>query len=355
MKIFDCCMLFNEIDLLKMRLSFLYEYVDAFVICEANITHSGNPKEYNFIKYKAEFEPWLDKIIFLKYEPDVSHLNFSIKPKSFDPNSAHWQLENGQRNALATFLLSQNDEDYAVVCDVDEIWRPSLTQLLRSGSMRIETAKLGMSFHYYYMNCEGIGACNSTWEHAFYSRVGHLRKNPDLSNIRNNKHMKVIKNSGWHFSYLGGAKIVKSKLESFAHQEINNEAFNTLEHLLECISLGKDYLNRKGHDFAFRPPEYYPAELRDLMISFPQYVRWDFFGDLTAEPTYPEVKSLLAKENLKARFLELKVERLTNELEKILSSISWKMTKPLRELNRVRVNPSERFLEYIKLIKTIIK
>lgn len=351
MKIFDCCMLFNEIDVLKMRLSFLYEHVDAFVICEANITHAGTPKEYNFLKYQVEFEPWIDKIIFLKYEPDVSKLNFEIKPKVFDSQSAAWQVENGQRNHLATFLLSQSDDDYAVICDVDEFWHPRLIQYLRSGSLGIELARLEMSFHYYFMNCEGVGKFNSVWSKPFFSRIKHLRKNPDLSMLRNDAHMELIEKSGWHFSYLGGVNAVKDKLAAFAHQEVNNEWNSATEHLLKSISLGKDYLNREGHDFAYRPIEYYPAELVNLMTLYPKFVRWDLFGDLTYSPKYIELKGVLAQEALKIRSLQIQIKSLSDELRGVLNSISWTMTKPLRELNRLRVAPVERISAYVNIIK----
>ena len=39
--IYDCFSFFNELDILEMRLNILYNYVDYFVITEANKTHTG--------------------------------------------------------------------------------------------------------------------------------------------------------------------------------------------------------------------------------------------------------------------------------------------------------------------------
>lgn len=50
MKIYDCFTFFNELDLLEIRLEELYNYVDYFVIVEANKTHAGEIKESIFEK-----------------------------------------------------------------------------------------------------------------------------------------------------------------------------------------------------------------------------------------------------------------------------------------------------------------
>jgi len=46
MKIYDYFTFFNEIDLLKIRLEYLYDYVDKFVISESNLTFSGQKNHF---------------------------------------------------------------------------------------------------------------------------------------------------------------------------------------------------------------------------------------------------------------------------------------------------------------------
>ena len=51
MKIIDCFIFYNELDLLFYRLSVLNNVVDYFVLVEATKTHAGNDKilsSYNF-------------------------------------------------------------------------------------------------------------------------------------------------------------------------------------------------------------------------------------------------------------------------------------------------------------------
>ena len=39
---------FNEYELIELRIRYLEEIIDAFVIVEANITHQGKKKDWNF-------------------------------------------------------------------------------------------------------------------------------------------------------------------------------------------------------------------------------------------------------------------------------------------------------------------
>lgn len=350
MKIIDCCIFFNEIDVLKIRLSMLYEYATTFVVCESNITHSGKHKEYNFLKYQEELKPWLDKIVFLKYEPDISGLDFSLLKAHDDKSSAHWQLENGQRNFIATYLLTQNDQDFAVICDVDEIWHPRLSQYLLSGELNLDRARLEMDFHYYYMNCIGIGKENSRWTMPFFSKISLIRKDADLSRIRSRVKMPSIEKCGWHFSYLGGVDAIVAKLNAFAHQEVNTPEVNNAEHLLKCVLTGRDYLGRPGYKWAFHPVEYYSPELVKIMLHYPEFVRWDLYDGATGSKNIIKLRGELAVALLNIKNLDIEIKSLKAERSGILQSLSWKLTKPLRELNRWINNPKQRAEIYFKFL-----
>ena len=64
--IYDCFTYFNEDILLELRLNYLNEIVDKFVIIEANKTFSGNPKPQNFDINK--YKKFTDKIIYVFLE-----------------------------------------------------------------------------------------------------------------------------------------------------------------------------------------------------------------------------------------------------------------------------------------------
>ena len=48
MKVIDCFMYFDEDHLLEIRLNTLYNFVEKFVIVEANLDHAGNIREPQF-------------------------------------------------------------------------------------------------------------------------------------------------------------------------------------------------------------------------------------------------------------------------------------------------------------------
>ena len=86
-KVYDCFCFFNELELLELRLNILDDYVDFFVISEANVTHTGKPKPYYFDENKHMFSKFLHKIIHLKIEDtpsDFVNLPIIEHPKTYD-------------------------------------------------------------------------------------------------------------------------------------------------------------------------------------------------------------------------------------------------------------------------------
>ena len=67
----------HEIKFLIMNLMEAYHHVDHFIICEHNITHTGQPREFIFEEHKHKFPPELmDKVIYLPQ--DISFDNDDI-------------------------------------------------------------------------------------------------------------------------------------------------------------------------------------------------------------------------------------------------------------------------------------
>lgn len=273
MKIVDAFTFFNEIELLKIRLELLYDHVDAFCICEGRYTFTGNKKPYYVELYQEDLTPWLDKIIYLKFEPDITGLDFSKKDSSFNPNSPAWHMERAQRNSLAQVCSNLSGTDVLIVSDLDELPNPLVINRIRTASPALAKSRLEMQMHYYFMNCVGTGAMNSKWHKAFFASVDEIKKKPDLEFMRLHDEMPAIVEAGWHFSYLGGAEKVSEKINAISHTEVNRPEINNQAHLIRCIELGVDYLNRPGHEYAFHPVARYPAPLSRLMLKNLHFVK----------------------------------------------------------------------------------
>lgn len=273
MKIIDCFTYFNEIDLLKIRLELLYPHVDGFCISEANITHSGVAKPYNLEAHVDELSAWRDKIFYIKYAPDLTGLDFSVKEATFNTHSAAWQVERGQRDQMALYARQFMPDDVFIVSDLDELPNPAVIDAIRGRQLQFDAARLEMSMHYYYMNCIGIGKENARWYQGFAAKADQLLSEKTLSHFRVTEQMPVIQNAGWHFSYIGGVQSVAEKLNATAHTELNTPEINNLHHLARCIELGIDHLGRAGHDYAFLPIDRFPPALAQLMWRNPTLIK----------------------------------------------------------------------------------
>ena len=75
------------------------------------------------------------------------------------------------------------------------------------------------------------------------------------------KNLQIIKNGGWHFSYLQSPENISNKIKSFAHGEFNNSSITNEENIKLKISKGQDIFER-GHSL----------KKIEIDSSFPDYV-----------------------------------------------------------------------------------
>ncbi|MGQ0738909.1 MAG: hypothetical protein ACT4OJ_07625 [Bacteroidota bacterium] len=267
MKIFDCFTFFNELDLLELRLKLLDRYVDHFVIAESNITHSGKPKPYHFEEVKERFNPWQGKIIYIPVRQSAVGLVFE-EQNSYNPGSAAWKLENGQRNALLDAASSMKDDDLVLLSDLDEIPDPAA---IKKAAAANKPVAFSLLFHYYFLNCQNTG--ESRWWKGCIASTAKQFRETGPQGLRDKRDVYPSMNSaGWHFSFLGGVEKIRQKLQAFAHTEFNKEEFINEEHIKEALSKGEDILKRAGVSFRYVPLSYYPAALQKVMKQYPRLV-----------------------------------------------------------------------------------
>jgi len=259
MKVFDCFMFFNEFDLLDLRLNYLNDSVDYFVLVESNKTHSGQDKPYHYEENKERFKNFQDKIIHVKHPLNTDGLTFE-KRKFGDKNfDNYWKLENEQRNGISNGLKSAKEDDIIMISDVDEI--PNKKQIIKYKKQNnTDTVRLIQSIHYYYFNCK---MKNNNWLGTIISRNKNITTPQEL---RDNKNFKQINNGGWHFSFLGGVDDIILKLKSFAHSECSYDSFLEKDKISKNISDGKDILNRKL-DFIYFDLNSHKDDYPDYLIN----------------------------------------------------------------------------------------
>ena len=234
--IYDCFTFFNELDLLELRLNMLGDFVDVFVLVEADKTFTGRSKPLFFEENEEKFRNFLSRI---------KHVIVCDMP---DSDNA-WDLEYHQRDCIARGLVGTENDDLAIISDIDEI--PSLFVLrdltresaiawhLRQGPLCCEQEN-----HYYFVNCRDTG---NTWRGSVITRINGMQTPQTLRNMRED--LPGISNGGWHFSYLGGVERIREKLDAFAETPVNIPRFNNPEHIRNCMESGQDLFGREEYRY----------------------------------------------------------------------------------------------------------
>jgi glycosyltransferase involved in cell wall biosynthesis len=270
MKVIDSFMFFNEFDMLKLRLNYLNDVVDHFIISESNYTHSGKSKPYYLDEVWNDIPATIrNKIIRVKYEPNINQFNIPTNVTECDLENGNWKLEREQRNLITQQLSQFSQNDLFMISDVDEIPRKEVVK-------NFTGARFDEDFCY-VARCEMFYFNFTTFSHAncpgtvFTSVQNALNKGCDY--LRGNRfEIFPVEFGGWHFTYLGSVEQIKNKLESFAHQEYNKEQYTNEENILRAIKTKTDLFQRE-HEKTFQEYDFYrfPEDLRDFIIQiYPQ-------------------------------------------------------------------------------------
>lgn len=205
-KIYDCCMFFNELDMLELRFNILNDAVDYFVVCEAEETHSGQWKPLNLLANWDRFKQWHNKIIYI----NAGRLS--------DGKRNSWERERYHRSQIAAGLFGAKGDDWAICADCDEIPDPRAVSYLRHADPKFTACRFELSFFYYDMNHR----VDQGWSIG----ASKVELSPDPNDVRTNSTKRgqlesdftaYAVNGGWHFSYFGGPQAILEKHAAFMH------------------------------------------------------------------------------------------------------------------------------------------
>lgn len=230
MKIFDCFMYYDEDLILDLRLNYLYNYIDYFIIVESTYTHSGQPRKLMFdINSFSKFKEKI-KYIILDREPHNLEKIFDYD----DEDTVNSKLilnaakrENLQRNTIQNGLIQASHNDLVIISDVDEI--PNLEKL-NFDKLNKKIILFNQNYYYYKFNLKLNGI-------KWYGSKGCLKQyliSPQwLRNIKDKvypwwrfdvffskkKYMniEIIKDGGWHFSNIKTPAEIEKKMKTYLH------------------------------------------------------------------------------------------------------------------------------------------
>lgn len=226
-RIIDGVILYNELDMLELRLRTLDSAVDYFVICEANRTHSGQPKPFYLADNPvalSRFEPWLPRMVLVRADLRMV--------------SGSWERERQHRRELgAGIRLVAEPGDLVVVADIDEIPRPSaLKQVNPTVGARLE-------LEMFYFNART--RVRQGWS------IGCIPfdADADANDVRTlaGKDVPTIDRAGWHFSYFMTPAQIVDKLNAFMHHaDIAAPVPRDETYIQQCITQARDLYVGRG-------------------------------------------------------------------------------------------------------------
>ena len=249
--------------MLTYRLNILNDVVDYFVLVEATHTHVGKEKPLFYQDNKQLFEKFNHKIIHIIVD-DFPHKYPNINIEKDE----QWINERYQRDCISRGLdkLHLQNNDVITITDLDEIPNPKILEQIKNNDIIVDINILELDFYYYNLNSK----MDHLWHH---SKILTFKKYNEL-NIGCDKirfyNCPIIKNAGWHLSYFGNEKFIKTKLESFTHQEFNKVEFTDEKLIEERIKNGKDLFDRPTSIITIpieendNLPPYYDIYLKDF-------------------------------------------------------------------------------------------
>ncbi|MBD5456705.1 MAG: glycosyl transferase GT17 family protein [Lachnospiraceae bacterium] len=267
--VYDCIPFFNELDILKLRLNILDPIVDKFIIEEATVTFSGEPKELCFEKNKELFSEFLPKIEYIVVDNSPVDATTHVR-------------DNFQKNALIKGLKNAADEDVIILSDVDEIPNPKVLKKVIEEFDPDKIYHFAQRMFYCYLNMEEVsGKLLSITgefpgvEHKLWlgTKVFSKKNIPEGGIIRlreaSTKTPEAVRvaDGGWHFGYMGSrdekdvARRIGTKVVAAAHQEYNDEIL--LAEAADRLLLGQDMFGREAEFKRVEIDDSYPRYLLD--------------------------------------------------------------------------------------------
>ncbi len=268
MKIYDCSLFRNELDLLELRLQELYDHVDKFVIVEATHTFQCEPKELVLKNNWERFKQWHDKMIYVIVD-DM-------------PNTGNaWANDFHQRNSIARGIVDADDNDLIIICDGDEILRPEIIKDMRNNPRDVygfRTPYFNFKFNYMLIdNQESYCVWITAGKKKFIGNPEDFRaKRFQLTTLDyeyDDGHIKMYEHAGWHFTYLGDTEWVKNKLQSFAHTELNKPEILAQVNVLEMMKKGVGFNPLDNRPFVkVSLDKYFPKTILENKEKYMAYI-----------------------------------------------------------------------------------
>jgi beta-1,4-mannosyl-glycoprotein beta-1,4-N-acetylglucosaminyltransferase len=236
-------------ELLELRINILKNYVDKFIICESDKTHSGLPIEYSLEKRIYELGLPREKIDIIKLSiPKEEDLPVELIDvfNCYENNKNHQSIrartrERLQKDSILQVIDQFTDDTLFIISDSDEIINPKYLDWLSSSVLN----NPGFIIKIPLVHLEGKANLRvyktngnpKSWDGGMFmcTKVHLKRATPTQirSNVDNPFTISYlqqdnvrVEDMGWHFSWMGGIEKRNIKRKSFTHY---NDSFSFIK------------------------------------------------------------------------------------------------------------------------------
>ena len=270
MKIVDCFIFYNELDMLAYRLNVLNPIVDMFVLVESRHTFTGKEKECYYEQNKnteplAKFRDKIVHIIVDDFPYKYPNINYEKREQ--------WANEHYQRNCIERGLNKLNllSNDIFTITDLDEIPDPTSLAKVKQREISVTVNSLEMDFYYYNLNSRIV----NKWLFPKIVSYGQFCKNGwTCEQCRWFTNAAIIQNGGWHLSYFGDQHFIQNKIQHFSHQEFNTNEYTDLSKIEQRVSNSNDLFDRDDNPvskISSYHNEYLPPECMKYLSKYILY------------------------------------------------------------------------------------
>jgi Glycosyltransferase family 17. len=265
MKVFDLFPFFNELALLELRVAELGPVVTRFGMVELPVTFTDKPKPLYYSELPHHKQ---HKDIFIHVPPTY-------------PSGPHPTVDWFQRGQLWRLAAGAFPDDVIMLSDVDEIPdRTFVQKYIDDDVQHPMTFKMKLFYHRVDL------MDRAPWLGTVICRRKNLGREPNMQELREHRSTFPQIDGGWHFSWLGDAKAIATKLEAVDILRENaiygaagieppdeDPAF-----LQSCYETGVDLFGRKDRPktrVPIVPGVNQPHEIVAWLEKYPQYAAVD--------------------------------------------------------------------------------
>nr|BFD69069.1 hypothetical protein HAGR004_40910 [Bdellovibrio sp. HAGR004] len=164
--------------------------------------------------------------------------------------------------------MSCKDDDVIIFSDLDEIPRPEKIVEYKD---RPGIKTFYQEMYYYYLNNLVVTHPEPNemykgyipWHGSVMANYRYFKKSPNdmrtYRSKRDSEHIMVM-DGGWHYSFMGGTKMILKKLRAYSHTEYMHSKTITPEWVEQQVREGKDIFSRnmsfRTVDLASHAPQY---------------------------------------------------------------------------------------------------